>query len=133
MRSMVEGAWASALRLRGRTIVHAAAPSTTLLRSVVPLPRLRGAGGKKARRENDETHPSPRSGGGGPCVAWWRGPGHRHFACVAEQSSTLPPLPPRKCAVPPPRYRGAGGKKARRENDVVYLRPREAGDRPQLA
>jgi hypothetical protein len=48
MRSMVEGAHASKLRLQCRTIDYADAPSTTLLRSVVPLPRLRGAGGVSA-------------------------------------------------------------------------------------
>jgi hypothetical protein len=40
-----------------------------------------------------------RSGGGGPCEAWWRGR-------VREGKA---PLPPRQGAVPPPRYCGAGG------------------------
>jgi hypothetical protein len=59
------------VHLRRGMIVAVDAPSTTLLRSVVPLPRNgvptalawwgapRGAGWKKMRRGNDPVHPPP--------------------------------------------------------------------------
>ncbi len=53
-------------------------------------------------------HPPPRSGGGGPREAWWRGRLTRRFTVVGGVSSRPAPLPPRKRAVPLPRYRGAG-------------------------
>ena len=43
-RRVVEGASDSTLRCRRRMIVEARAPSTILLRRMVPLPRFRGAG-----------------------------------------------------------------------------------------
>jgi hypothetical protein len=44
MRSMVEGAHVSTIVCVAEMIVEVDAPSTTLLRSAVPLPRYRGAG-----------------------------------------------------------------------------------------
>src|SRR5580698_7043427 len=48
--------------------------------------------------------------GGARCQreAWWRGRLTRRFVFVADISSRPAPLPPRKSAVPLPRYRGAG-------------------------
>jgi hypothetical protein len=57
---MVEGALGAEL-LRAKTNLAARAPSTTLLRSVVPLPRfagqesMRGSGGVSAKREASAT------------------------------------------------------------------------------
>ncbi len=42
MRSMVEGALGGERHLQAKTSLSARAPSTTLLRSVVPLPRVAG-------------------------------------------------------------------------------------------
>ena len=77
-----------------------------------------GAGGLRVggqRRARGHAAPKPaqiirprESGGGGPCEAWWRGRLIQRAAFVAGESSKLAPLPPRKCAIPLPRFRGAG-------------------------
>jgi hypothetical protein len=50
------------------------------------------------------------SGEGGPsCAArWWKGRWTRHFVVVERVSSSQTPLPPRKSAVPLPRFHGGG-------------------------
>src|SRR5208282_469595 len=70
---------------------------------------MQTSGAHRAARTNF-FYPPPRSGGGGPHEAWWRGRPAQMNASFGEQSVLLPtPLPPRKCAVPPPRFRGEGG------------------------
>jgi hypothetical protein len=57
MRSMVEGACGREYFLMQRHVT-ARAPSTTLLRSVVPLPRLRGAGCRKGTIDEKQIPPA---------------------------------------------------------------------------
>jgi hypothetical protein len=52
------------------------------------------------RRGKDFVCPPPRSGGGGPCEAWWRGRAAKRLAVRPA------PLPPRKGVVPLPRFAG---------------------------
>ncbi len=51
-------------------------------------------------------YPHPRSGGGGPREAWWRGLLRWSFVVVAEGSSRPAPLPPRSARSPLPATAG---------------------------
>ena len=63
MRSMVEGASDSTRRFRRKRFVEARAPSTTLLRRVVPLPHCRGEDEQRARvNEIRFSHPQEGEG-----------------------------------------------------------------------
>jgi hypothetical protein len=75
--------------------------------------------------------------------AWWRGRVTRRSAFVAEEARRLAPLPPRKSAVPPPRYRGAGSirrclttesensRAPRRRSDCGAVRRKNFGSAPR--
>ncbi len=80
-------------------------PGANLLRC------LQTSGAERVARTQLLTRPrgAKRSGGGGPCGAWWRGrPAQMNDPFSNEIVSLLTPLPPRKCAVLLPHLRGGG-------------------------
>ena len=58
--------------------------------------------------ERNAGSPAPRSGEGGPREAWWKGRRTQQNSFDARETASQTPPPPRKSAVPLPRYRGAG-------------------------
>jgi hypothetical protein len=56
MQSMMEGASDSSFHIRRKNFVAARAPSTILLRKMVPLPPLRGGGRIAPRFEDAREH-----------------------------------------------------------------------------
>ncbi len=110
------------MRLRGLGAFRRSA-SLLFLREDLGRAFLQREGKARMHRRIARTgslYPPPRSGGGGPREAWWRGLLSQSFVAVAEEIRTSTcnnescvalrpaPPPPRKSAVPLPRFHGGG-------------------------
>ncbi len=81
--------------------------SLAMTRKVTSLFDITSAHRRSRDRDSVASAPT-KVGEGDPAFARWRGRLTRRFVVGAEISSRPAPRPPRKSAVPPPRYRGAG-------------------------
>ena len=75
--------------------------------------------------------PPPRSGGGGPREAWWRGPLRWSFVVGAERSSRPAPRPPRSARSPLPAIAGRDEAKGDPHADFVSARELQQTHHPR--